>query len=319
MFIPRRPSRPAGSRAHASNARAFTLIELLVVISIIALLIGILLPALGAARRTARNIQCLSILKQFGVAHAIYANDYKGWTVPVNDQTQVDSSTGFGGFWSENKKFGTYMSKEDADFDSGWVPGWICPEAEAALAGNPDAFSEDNPNPTRIDWAYGLNASTPADGFSDKNFDDEIGDHVLINGIKFAVVGSYPLEQIKNAATVGHMADSAFQWFRIEQTGAFKGDEPEPSSIDRPNSEYGHPIAPRHFAPSVGDPGFTNPITGQTNFVFFDGHAGGLTWDEVREWEVFGVNPNFDIDVFNQTGQGHVKPMPWTQRRTPVR
>lgn len=60
-----------------SSQKAFTLIELLVVISIIALLIGILLPALGAARFTARSAISLSNMKQIGIAVAGYQTDNK--------------------------------------------------------------------------------------------------------------------------------------------------------------------------------------------------------------------------------------------------
>ncbi|MFG0249870.1 MAG: prepilin-type N-terminal cleavage/methylation domain-containing protein [Phycisphaeraceae bacterium JB051] len=60
------------------RCKAFTLIELLVVISIIALLIAILLPALSKARDTARQVKCLSAQKQVMVCQLVYSEDSKG-------------------------------------------------------------------------------------------------------------------------------------------------------------------------------------------------------------------------------------------------
>ncbi|MCC6581400.1 MAG: prepilin-type N-terminal cleavage/methylation domain-containing protein [Phycisphaeraceae bacterium] len=71
----------------------FTLIELLVVISIIALLIGILLPALSAARKSARSAQGLSNLRQIGIAQAAYLAERKGYFPWMSSSTSAHTCT----------------------------------------------------------------------------------------------------------------------------------------------------------------------------------------------------------------------------------
>ncbi len=70
---------------------AFTLIELLVVISIISILISILLPALGAARKTSRSVACLSNIRQLGTWAMTYAADSKGILPTHNDSGWSDT------------------------------------------------------------------------------------------------------------------------------------------------------------------------------------------------------------------------------------
>ena len=143
----------AKMRCSLRRERAFTLVELLVVIGIIAVLVGVLLPVLGSARRSARTLQCASALRQFGQANALYVHDQKGWCVPIKTAQNSNTDTAFYGTlnynaWYTNivmRKFigmpvpprtktgpgGTYRID---DWLENWKPGLMCPEAIVSLS-----------------------------------------------------------------------------------------------------------------------------------------------------------------------------------------
>jgi prepilin-type N-terminal cleavage/methylation domain-containing protein len=138
---------------------AFTLIELLVVISIIALLIGILLPALGAARKSARTAVCASNIRQITVGHLSYAQANKE-SLPAALSTPVAELSNRRVHWQTS--IWSYVTSDPPEADDlispyDYLVGTVfeCPSAEDGRGGYNDGNHLAN--------GYGLNISLVSD------------------------------------------------------------------------------------------------------------------------------------------------------------
>ncbi len=269
--------------------RAFTLIELLVVISIIALLIGILLPALGAARATARSVKCLSNLKQIGVGLYAYSTDHHGHfplnqlfangntaTIPGWERTAGDAM--WNGFLSEFGYCGSPLADDVTVKEASNV--YICPETpDDAEFGPPEPVSWTDTRHLVV-MSYGPNPRKGEPGSYQSSY--------LTNSAYFSSVAPWSGELLANHFPMpyvtiqtfvpGSPANQAFRWPKVDQMDDL-------STLVMVGDGYQYTgsgpqrIHLRHAGETVA------------NFAFGDGHAGSVAKEELPSGEQGAGNP----------------------------
>ena len=116
------------------RTKGFTIVELLVVISIIALLVGILLPAIGKARDSARLRQSSSNLRQLALAHNMYASEW-------NDRQFQVSRDDFGAYGTSLSTYMDYAPANNYFIPLGWANGGLWVYFQSPTVHEPRVFS----------------------------------------------------------------------------------------------------------------------------------------------------------------------------------
>ncbi len=177
--------------------RGFTLVELLAVISIIALLLGILIPALAAARKSSKRLLCACSLNQIYHAFAAYAHDNSdviikaGEILNMKDVNEVKSLWHIALLPYVSEKFeGNLLTEKFSKI-------WFCPEDKDPY---PKGYKN---NPHNGMTSYALN-----------------GFYRISNGveIQLGAAGGYKFSQIKNASSCMMMGETSYasQFYDIE-------------------------------------------------------------------------------------------------------
>jgi prepilin-type N-terminal cleavage/methylation domain-containing protein len=143
---------------------AFTLIELLVVIAIIAILAAILFPVFAQAREKARQVSCLSNMKQIGIGLIMYASDYDSIYPPSQLGTGTELVS-----WPQIMQ--PYIKNEQVFVCPSSGPGAFAPDSSLIFGGTARQYC----SRTRTDISFGV--LTGADGSVKQPF--------LVNGLSY--------------------------------------------------------------------------------------------------------------------------------------
>ena len=191
--MPDRPWRPSRCLPSAlpGNRRAFTLIELLVVIAIIAILAGLLLPALSRAKQKGQRASCISNLSQIAYAVTLYLADH-GDRFPDRRDLKASLPGGYHPWttWPPSDPRGGWAAVVLQE-DGAVPPIWSCPAALNCPAGtavqSTQAISSDTNSPMtrywlwRFDRTNDLGDTTMLEDFWTKTTSQAVSDLIAAN------------------------------------------------------------------------------------------------------------------------------------------
>src|SRR5579862_2196111 len=162
----RRRSTSLPSVRRSAGRAGFTLIELLVVIAIIAILAGMLLPALAKAKAKAQGIKCMSNNKQLGLAWQLYAGDFNdkcanNYTIPGTEDAITKKT--FDNWVNNVMTWGSGSSVDDiSNTNVLWVQNGILAQYTANALGIYKCPADNflSPNQHKVGWTARLRSNS---------------------------------------------------------------------------------------------------------------------------------------------------------------